>query len=196
MLLPGRRPHCDLRNDLRRGLPRQADRGRGQHELPDDNRDGHLQRRTRCTARKYLHQRIKNQVIKKNLLQVLKTAFKFTFFFFNDLYLSDFICVKDIVQEVTIVVRLHFYEVFKNTDLNDRYIFRFLILPDMLKNAPMFKNMNNKNRGGGGGAAAAAALAGGAGRGKSAILRAQAARGRGRAVPGVIPRGGGRGGGW
>lgn len=39
---------------------------------------------------------------------------------------------------------------------------RFLILPDMLKNAPMFKKMNPKS------AAASAA----AGRGKSAILRA------------------------
>jgi len=47
---------------------------------------------------------------------------------------------------------------------------RFLILPDMLKNAPMFKA---KTRGGG------------AGRGKSAILRAQAGRGgRGRGFGG------------
>lgn len=52
---------------------------------------------------------------------------------------------------------------------------RFLILPDMLKNAPMFKNMTGRK-------------GGAAGSGKSAILRAQAARGRGR---------GGRGGrGW
>lgn len=36
---------------------------------------------------------------------------------------------------------------------------RFLILPDMLKNAPMFKKVQGKG--------------GGAGRGKSAILRAQ-----------------------
>lgn len=36
---------------------------------------------------------------------------------------------------------------------------RFMILPDMLKNAPMFKNKNTKG--------------GTAGRGKSAILRAQ-----------------------
>ncbi|XP_014272505.1 small nuclear ribonucleoprotein Sm D3 [Halyomorpha halys] len=43
---------------------------------------------------------------------------------------------------------------------------RFLILPDMLKNAPMFKKQGNKGNTG-------------AGRGKSAILRAQAARGRG-----------------
>ncbi|KAL8596891.1 small nuclear ribonucleoprotein Sm D3 [Nucella lapillus] len=43
---------------------------------------------------------------------------------------------------------------------------RFLILPDMLKNAPMFKRAQGRG--------------GGAGRGKSAILRAQAARGRGR----------------
>ncbi|CAG9831476.1 unnamed protein product [Diabrotica balteata] len=41
---------------------------------------------------------------------------------------------------------------------------RFLVLPDMLKNAPMFKKQTK---------------AGTAGRGKSAILRAQA-RGRGR----------------
>ncbi|XP_073993579.1 small ribonucleoprotein particle protein SmD3 [Rhodnius prolixus] len=42
---------------------------------------------------------------------------------------------------------------------------RFLILPDMLKNAPMFKKQGNKGNTG-------------SGRGKSAILRAQAARGR------------------
>ncbi|KAM3957895.1 small ribonucleoprotein particle protein SmD3 [Aphomia sociella] len=52
---------------------------------------------------------------------------------------------------------------------------RFLILPDMLKNAPMFKRQGNKPT---------------AGRGKSAILRAQAA-GRGRPN-----RGGGHRGGW
>ncbi|XP_053685288.1 small nuclear ribonucleoprotein Sm D3 [Sabethes cyaneus] len=55
---------------------------------------------------------------------------------------------------------------------------RFLILPDMLKNAPMFKKQGTK--------------AGTAGRGKSAILRAQAARGRGRgggANPGNRPPG-------
>ncbi|XP_001639527.2 small nuclear ribonucleoprotein Sm D3 [Nematostella vectensis] len=47
---------------------------------------------------------------------------------------------------------------------------RFLILPDMLKNAPMFKKMTQKGSSG----------TGAAGRGKSAILRAQAAaRGRG-----------------
>merc|ERR1711997_1387007 len=64
---------------------------------------------------------------------------------------------------------------------------RFLILPDMLKNAPMFKNMGR-----GRGAATGTA---GASRGKSAILRAQAARGRGRAVPGGgMERGGMRGG--
>uniref|UniRef100_A0A1B6D518 Small nuclear ribonucleoprotein Sm D3 n=1 Tax=Clastoptera arizonana TaxID=38151 RepID=A0A1B6D518_9HEMI len=56
---------------------------------------------------------------------------------------------------------------------------RFLILPDMLKNAPMFKRHGNK------------AANAGAGRGKSAILRAQAARGRGRGGPPT--RGGGRG---
>ncbi|CAF4323863.1 unnamed protein product [Adineta steineri] len=42
---------------------------------------------------------------------------------------------------------------------------RFMIFPDMLKNAPMFKNMRG--------------VKGGTGRGKSAILRAQIARGRG-----------------
>ncbi|KAL6469785.1 hypothetical protein MHYP_G00209040 [Metynnis hypsauchen] len=51
---------------------------------------------------------------------------------------------------------------------------RFLILPDMLKNAPMLKSMKNKNQGAG------------AGRGKAAILKAQvAARGRGRGGPGA-----------
>ncbi|CAH0549299.1 unnamed protein product [Brassicogethes aeneus] len=51
---------------------------------------------------------------------------------------------------------------------------RFLILPDMLKNAPMFKKQTK---------------AGTAGRGKSAILRAQA-RGRGRGQPPIRGRGG------
>ncbi|XP_055950548.1 small nuclear ribonucleoprotein Sm D3-like [Argiope bruennichi] len=46
---------------------------------------------------------------------------------------------------------------------------RFLILPDMLKNAPMFKKTGSRI-----GVASS-------NRGKSAILRAQAARGRGRA---------------
>eukprot|EP00914_Ancora_sagittata_P010966 GHVO01021437.1.p1 GENE.GHVO01021437.1~~GHVO01021437.1.p1 ORF type:complete len:134 (-),score=13.12 GHVO01021437.1:56-457(-) len=56
---------------------------------------------------------------------------------------------------------------------------RFLILPDMLKNAPMFKRVVGK--GGHPGATA--------GRGKSAILRAQAARARGRGIPGRGGRG-------
>merc|ERR1712114_128415 len=43
---------------------------------------------------------------------------------------------------------------------------RFMILPDMLKNAPMFKNMGGRGGRGGGGP-----------RGKSAILRAQAGAG-------------------
>ena len=43
---------------------------------------------------------------------------------------------------------------------------RFLILPDMLKNAPIFKKVQGKG--------------GGTCRGKSAILACQAARGRGR----------------
>lgn len=42
---------------------------------------------------------------------------------------------------------------------------RFLILPDMLKNAPMLKSMKNKNQGSG------------AGRGKAAILKAQGEKG-------------------
>ncbi|ETN62977.1 small nuclear ribonucleoprotein sm d3 [Anopheles darlingi] len=57
---------------------------------------------------------------------------------------------------------------------------RFLILPDMLKNAPMFKKQGAKT--------------GTAGRGKSAILRAQAARGRGRGAGGGGGGGGGRSG--
>ncbi|XP_044261400.1 small nuclear ribonucleoprotein Sm D3 [Tribolium madens] len=56
---------------------------------------------------------------------------------------------------------------------------RFLILPDMLKNAPMFKKQTK---------------AGTAGRGKSAILRAQAARGRGRGANPAVR--GGRGATW
>lgn len=55
---------------------------------------------------------------------------------------------------------------------------RFLILPDMLKNAPMFKKVGAKQ----GGAAVA-------GRGKSALLKAQVARGRGRARSIVARRG-------
>ncbi|XP_023326322.1 small nuclear ribonucleoprotein Sm D3 [Eurytemora carolleeae] len=60
---------------------------------------------------------------------------------------------------------------------------RFMILPDMLKNAPMLKNMSTRGRGGV--------------RGKSAILGAQAGaggRGRGRGGPSE-GRGGGFGGG-
>ncbi|RWS22319.1 small nuclear ribonucleoprotein Sm D3-like protein [Leptotrombidium deliense] len=49
---------------------------------------------------------------------------------------------------------------------------RFLILPDMLKNAPMFKKIGIKTGQKGGNIA---------GRGKSALLKAQVARGRGRA---------------
>jgi len=48
---------------------------------------------------------------------------------------------------------------------------RFFVLPDMLKNAPMFKKLQGKTGGAGS-------------RGKSAILRAQASRGRGRGGPG------------
>lgn len=48
---------------------------------------------------------------------------------------------------------------------------RFLILPDMLKNAPMFKKMGVK----------AGAKSNVAVRGKNALLKAQVARGRGRA---------------
>jgi len=62
---------------------------------------------------------------------------------------------------------------------------RFLILPDMLKNAPMLKGLETKSKQAGQG--------GQAGRGKSAILRAQAARGRGRGMGGG-DRGRGRGG--
>merc|ERR1719476_51563 len=56
---------------------------------------------------------------------------------------------------------------------------RFVILPDMLKNAPMFKKMMASQK------------SSGVGRGKSALLKAQvAARGRGSDRGG---RGGGRG---
>ena len=48
---------------------------------------------------------------------------------------------------------------------------RFLILPDMLKNAPMFKKIGIKS----------GQKGNIAGRGKSALLKAQVARGRGRA---------------
>jgi len=59
---------------------------------------------------------------------------------------------------------------------------RFMILPDMLKNAPMLKNMSSRGGRGGGGA-----------RGKSAILGAQAGQG-GRGGFGGGRGGGGRGG--
>lgn len=52
---------------------------------------------------------------------------------------------------------------------------RFMILPDMLKNAPMFKKVQGRGST--------------IGRGKSGILRAQAARGRGAAGRGVPGRG-------
>ncbi|CAH1263729.1 small nuclear ribonucleoprotein Sm D3-like [Branchiostoma floridae] len=50
---------------------------------------------------------------------------------------------------------------------------RFMILPDMLKNAPMFKSQQKGQK---------------AAMGKSAILRAQAARGRGRGRGNVFQR--------
>ncbi|KAJ3604775.1 hypothetical protein NHX12_026827, partial [Muraenolepis orangiensis] len=52
---------------------------------------------------------------------------------------------------------------------------RFLILPDMLKNAPMLKSMKNKNQGSG------------AGRGKAAILKAQGSRFSSALFPEVVP---------
>uniref|UniRef100_A0A667Z984 Small nuclear ribonucleoprotein Sm D3 n=1 Tax=Myripristis murdjan TaxID=586833 RepID=A0A667Z984_9TELE len=54
---------------------------------------------------------------------------------------------------------------------------RFLILPDMLKNAPMLKSMKNKNQGSG------------AGRGKAAILKAQVKFWRGKIWHGHFQRG-------
>lgn len=54
---------------------------------------------------------------------------------------------------------------------------RFLILPDMLKNAPMFKKIGAKT------------ATNVAGRGKSALLKAQVARGRGRARAMIVRRG-------
>jgi uncharacterized membrane protein YgcG len=63
------------------------------------------------------------------------------------------------------------------------FLARFLILPDMLKNAPMLKNMATRGRGGASGA-----------RGKSAIIGGQVAAG-GRGGRGGFGRGGDRGGG-
>merc|ERR1711894_3244 len=57
---------------------------------------------------------------------------------------------------------------------------RFVILPDMLKNAPMFKKMMVSQKGAG------------VGRGKSALLKAQVAA-RGRSSDRGAPSGGGRG---
>ena len=56
---------------------------------------------------------------------------------------------------------------------------RFLILPDMLKNAPMFKKMGSKP-----GAKTNVTV-----RGKNALLKAQVARGRGRARVMMAKRG-------
>ena len=61
MLIPfaryfsGRRSHRDLRDNHWRGLPRQAGRSRGQHELPDPERHSHLQGRQGRTTGKHLH---------------------------------------------------------------------------------------------------------------------------------------------
>jgi len=87
------------------------------------------------------------------------------------------------IQNVTVTYRDGRVAQLENIYIRGSKI-RFLILPDMLKNAPMLKNVDkNKSQG----------QAGQAGRGKSAILRAQAARGRGRGMPGGGDRGGGRG---
>ena len=51
---------------------------------------------------------------------------------------------------------------------------RFVIVPDMLRNAPLFKRMTEKKRGTAAGAAAAAAASGRGGRGRGGF------RGRGR----------------
>ena len=61
---------------------------------------------------------------------------------------------------------------------------RFMILPDMLKNAPMLKNMGGRGGGRGGS---------GATRGKSGILRAQAGAGGRGGRGGFGDRGRGRG---
>jgi len=63
---------------------------------------------------------------------------------------------------------------------------RFLILPDMLKNAPMFKRIGQKGAGIGAGA-----------RGKAAMMRGQTSRGgRSRGGPGGGRGGASRGGSW
>ncbi|KAH7711322.1 Protein SNR-1 [Aphelenchoides avenae] len=66
---------------------------------------------------------------------------------------------------------------------------RFLILPDMLKNAPMFKNIGRAQKG-----AQGMGLGGitGAPRGRGSAFRS---RGRGGGRGGAMPRGGSRGGG-
>ncbi|XP_064645921.1 small nuclear ribonucleoprotein Sm D3-like [Lineus longissimus] len=82
------------------------------------------------------------------------------------------------MSNITVTLRNGQVEQLENVYIRGSKI-RFLILPDMLKNAPMFRKVQGKG--------------GGAGRGKSAILRAQAAaRGRGRGRGG--DRGGDRGG--
>lgn len=64
------------------------------------------------------------------------------------------------MQQITVTYRDGRMATLENVYIRGSKI-RFLILPDMLKNAPMFKNNKSGNK------------SGTAGRGKSAILRAQ-----------------------
>ena len=48
--------HISPADTTRAGLPRQADRGRGQHEQPDGECDGDLQGRQGGPAGEHLHQ--------------------------------------------------------------------------------------------------------------------------------------------
>ena len=62
VFFPGRGPHHYLRDHHRRGVPRPAGGGGGQHELPDELGHRHAQGRQGLAAGEHLHQGIKDQV--------------------------------------------------------------------------------------------------------------------------------------
>ena len=62
VVFPGRGPHHYLRDHHRRGVPRPAGGGGGQHELPDELGHRHAQGRQGIAAGEHLHQGIKDQV--------------------------------------------------------------------------------------------------------------------------------------
>ncbi|KAL7080053.1 hypothetical protein ACQ4LE_000583 [Meloidogyne hapla] len=85
------------------------------------------------------------------------------------------------MSEVTVTLRDGRTQTLENVFIRGSQI-RFMILPDMLKNAPMFKNIGRAQRGSQG------MGAGGAPRGRGTAFRGGPPRGRGRG--GGVPRGG------